>query len=66
MDSDNILLAIYAVVVLLWIILLAFQAGMGFTMKEALDKGFAVQCPGKTGVYWECVDETTIASNSKQ
>lgn len=26
-------------------------------MKDAYDRGFAVQCVGKTGYYWECEDE---------
>ena len=24
------------------------------TMREAFDRGYAVQCVGKTGYYWEC------------
>lgn len=23
-------------------------------MREALDRGYAVQCVGKSGIYWEC------------
>lgn len=26
-------------------------------MKDAYDRGFAVQCVGKAGYYWECKDE---------
>ena len=24
------------------------------TMQEAYDRGYAVQCEGETGYYWEC------------
>lgn len=24
------------------------------TMQQAYDRGYAVQCVGKTGYYWEC------------
>ena len=26
----------------------------GEIMKEAFDRGYAVQCVGKAGYYWEC------------
>lgn len=31
-----------------------YDKGYSETMKEAYDRGFAVQCVGKVGYYWEC------------
>lgn len=37
-----------------WGVLLGEYTGHRKAMHEALDMGLAVQCVGKSGVYWEC------------
>lgn len=32
----------------------AEQRGKNMIMQEAYERGYAVQCLGKTGYYWEC------------
>ena len=35
---------------------LGLETGAWNTMKEAYERDMAVQCLGKTGYYWECVE----------
>lgn len=36
------------------VVVLGYRDGRKDVMKEAFNRGYAVQCLGKTGYYWEC------------
>jgi hypothetical protein len=42
------------IIVTVGIFLVGMAASNHLTMKRAFDRGYAVQCVGKTGYYWEC------------
>lgn len=33
------------------------MSGRQQIMQQAFERGHAVECPGKTGYYWECANE---------
>ena len=34
------------------------SSGSNHVMRQAYERGHAVQCPGKTGYHWECEEPT--------
>lgn len=57
MNEDGIF-SVMVTLVSIAILSIGIYIGMSFshqpTMKEAFNRGYAVQCLGKIGYYWEC------------
>ena len=47
-------IAFLFLVALLLIAAGGIENGRSKTMREAFERGHAVQCPGRIGYYWEC------------
>jgi hypothetical protein len=57
----NDVMAILTITVAAFIIFFTmYMVGVGVgrvsAMNEALERGYATQCVGKEGVYWDCAD----------
>lgn len=55
--AENIMFGLTMVCLLAIIVFNYFSfndPGYDDAMQEAFDRGYAVQCVGKTGIYWEC------------
>lgn len=51
---SGIVAIVLALLVSVGIPTLAYVGGRYNTMQQAFDRGYAVQCVGKVGYYWEC------------
>lgn len=56
-DSFGIGFCLAGVIAVAMVLLLVVPSVEGTIMKQAFERGYAVQCLGQTGYHWECEGE---------